>query len=84
MLTSSFSEVDRAERVAQAKADSAPEIEAIGRRRARRYIARHYPAYWLKVDLPHKVLQARYDARDHQTSSYATACASMPRAASPS
>ena len=24
------------------------------------YIARHYPAYWLKVDLPHKVAQARF------------------------
>ena len=24
------------------------------------YIARHYPAYWLKVDLPHKVAHARF------------------------
>jgi [protein-PII] uridylyltransferase len=24
------------------------------------HIARHYPAYWLKVDLPHKVTQARF------------------------
>jgi [protein-PII] uridylyltransferase len=24
------------------------------------YIARHYPAYWLKVDLPHRVVHARF------------------------
>jgi [protein-PII] uridylyltransferase len=24
------------------------------------YVARHYPAYWLKVDLPHKLAQARF------------------------
>jgi [protein-PII] uridylyltransferase len=24
------------------------------------YIARHYPAYWLKVDLPHKIAQAHF------------------------
>ena len=24
------------------------------------YIARHYPAYWLKVDLPHKLTHARF------------------------
>jgi len=24
------------------------------------YVARHYPAYWLKVDLPHKVAHARF------------------------
>jgi [protein-PII] uridylyltransferase len=24
------------------------------------YIARHYPAYWLKVDLPHRVAHARF------------------------
>ena len=29
------------------------------------YVARHYPAYWLKVDLPHKLAHARFvrDAR---------------------
>ena len=25
-----------------------------------RYMARHYPAYWLKVDLPHKIAHARF------------------------
>ena len=24
------------------------------------YIARHYPAYWLKVDVPHRVVHARF------------------------
>jgi len=60
VLTGGFSEVNRAERVAAAKAEfraalgdwPAAELEA--------YIARHYPAYWLKVDLPHKLMQARF------------------------
>ena len=30
------------------------------------YIARHYPAYWLKVDLPHKVAHARFVRADRR------------------
>ena len=54
VLTGGFSEVNRAQRVAVAQAEfrnamadwPAAELEA--------YVARHYPAYWLKVDLPQK------------------------------
>jgi len=60
VLTGGFSEVNRAQRVAQAQREfreamadwPADEIET--------YIAKHYPAYWLKVDLPHKVAHANF------------------------
>jgi [protein-PII] uridylyltransferase len=60
VLTGGFSEVNRAERVAQAKAEFRAEIGDWPADALDAYIARHYPAYWLKVDLPHKVLQARF------------------------
>ena len=60
VLTGGFSEVNRAQRVAVAQAEfrnamadwPAAELEA--------YVARHYPAYWLKVDLPQKIAHARF------------------------
>jgi [protein-PII] uridylyltransferase len=60
VLTGGFSEVNRQKRVALAQAEfraemkdwSAPELDA--------YVARHYPAYWLKVDLAHKVSNAHF------------------------
>jgi [protein-PII] uridylyltransferase len=60
VLTGGFSEVNRAQRVAMAQAEfraaladwTAAELDA--------YIALHYPAYWLKVDLPQKIANARF------------------------
>jgi [protein-PII] uridylyltransferase len=60
VLTGGFSEVNRAQRVARAQAEfragladwPAAELDA--------YLERHYPAYWLKVDLPHKLGHARF------------------------
>jgi [protein-PII] uridylyltransferase len=60
VLTGGFSEVNRAQRVAVAQAEfrnamadwPVAELEA--------YVARHYPAYWLKVDLPQKSAHARF------------------------
>jgi [protein-PII] uridylyltransferase len=60
VLTGGFSEVNRAQRVAMAQAEfraaladwTAAELDA--------YIALHYPAYWLKVDLPQKIEHARF------------------------
>src|SRR5436190_3555648 len=60
VLTGGFSELNRAERVAQAKAEFRAEIGDWPAEALDAYIARHYPAYWLKVDLPHKVAQARF------------------------
>ncbi|MBN8955737.1 MAG: [protein-PII] uridylyltransferase, partial [Rhizobiales bacterium] len=60
VLTGGFSEVNRAQRVAMSQDEfraamtdwSTAEIDA--------YLARHYPAYWLKVDLAHKIAHARF------------------------
>src|ERR1700747_1348172 len=60
VLTGGFSEVNRARRIALSQAEfraaltewPEPELEA--------YVARHYPAYWLKVDLARKIRHARF------------------------
>jgi len=60
VLTGGFSEVDRGKRLVAAHAEfrmafaewPADELDA--------YIARHYPAYWLKVELPRKIRHARF------------------------
>jgi [protein-PII] uridylyltransferase len=60
VLTGGFSEVNRALRVAAAQAEFRAELADWPQTEREAYIARHYPAYWLKVDLPHKVAQARF------------------------
>ena len=60
VLTGGFTEVNRAERVALAKAEFRSAIGDWPAAALEAYIARHYPAYWLKVDLPHKVAHARF------------------------
>jgi [protein-PII] uridylyltransferase len=59
-LTGGFSEVDRARRVAMAQAEFKAELADWPPAELERYMARHYPAYWLKVDLPHKIAHARF------------------------
>jgi [protein-PII] uridylyltransferase len=59
-LTGGFSEVNRAQRVAMAQAELRAELKDWPADRIDTYIARHYPAYWLKVDLPHRVAHARF------------------------
>jgi [protein-PII] uridylyltransferase len=60
VLTGGFSEVNRAERVAAAKAEFRAALADWPSAALEAYIARHYPAYWLKVDLPHKLAHARF------------------------
>jgi len=60
VLTGGFSEVNRAQRVAVAQAEFRAETADWPTATLEAYIARHYPAYWLKVDLPHKLAQARF------------------------
>src|SRR2546423_1482338 len=60
VLTGGFSEVDRAKRVAMAQAEFRAEMKDWSKDELDVYIARHYPAYWLKVDLPHKVSHAHF------------------------
>jgi len=60
VLTGGFSEVNRAQRVAAAQAEFRAEIKDWPAEKLDAYIARHYPAYWLKVDMPHKLAHARF------------------------
>src|SRR4029079_5701094 len=60
LLTGGFSEVNRGERVAAAKAEFRDNIKDWPADVLDAYLARHYPAYWLKVDLPHKIEHRRF------------------------
>jgi [protein-PII] uridylyltransferase len=60
VLTGGFSEVDRARRVTMAQNEFRAEMSEWPDTEREAYIARHYPAYWLKVDVAHKVAHARF------------------------
>jgi [protein-PII] uridylyltransferase len=60
VLTGGFSEVNRAQRVAMAQAELKHALADWPPERIDAYMARHYPAYWLKVDLPQKIEHARF------------------------
>jgi [protein-PII] uridylyltransferase len=60
VLTGGFSEVNRAQRVAMAQAEFRAELADWAPAEIDSYIALHYPAYWLKVDLPQKIAHARF------------------------
>src|SRR5206468_3085385 len=63
VLTGGFSEVNRAQRVAVAQAELRHALTDWLPSDIDTYLARHYPAYWLKVDLPQKVQHARFVRR---------------------
>src|SRR6186713_3402944 len=60
VLTGGFSEVNRAQRVSMAQAELRDALEDWSAQELEAYIAKHYPAYWLKVDLPHKIEHADF------------------------
>jgi [protein-PII] uridylyltransferase len=60
VLTGGFSEVNRAQRVAIAQNEFRQAMTSWPQERLEAYIAKLYPAYWLKVDLPHKVEHANF------------------------
>jgi [protein-PII] uridylyltransferase len=60
VLTGGFSEVNRAQRVAIAQAELKAELKDWPPTELETYLNRHYPQYWLKVDLPHRVAHARF------------------------
>src|SRR5262249_11802694 len=60
VLTGGFSEVNRAQRVAMAQTEFRAELTDWAPAELDAYIALHYPAYWLKVDLPQKIAHARF------------------------
>jgi [protein-PII] uridylyltransferase len=63
VLTGGFSEVNRAQRVARAQAEFRGELADWSAAELDAYLERQYPAYWLKVDLPHKLGHARFVRR---------------------
>src|SRR4051812_38284979 len=60
VLTGGFSEVNRAQRIAVAQSEFRAAFTEWPDQELNAYIARHYPAYWLKVDLPRKIRHARF------------------------
>src|SRR6516225_1402065 len=60
VLTGGFSEVNRARRIAAAQAEFRATFPEWPEAELAAYIARHYPAYWLKVELPRKIRHARF------------------------
>ena len=60
VLTGGFSEVNRARRVAQAQAEFRAEMKDWSAQECEAYVGLHYPAYWLKVDLPHQIAHAHF------------------------
>ncbi|HEY6832730.1 MAG TPA: [protein-PII] uridylyltransferase, partial [Pseudolabrys sp.] len=60
VLTGGFSEVNRAQRVAMAQAEFRDALKDWPQDALDAYIAKHYPPYWLKVDLPHKITHAKF------------------------
>ena len=59
VLTGGYSAVERKERVRRAQAALRERLAGMGETEFSTYAARHYPAYWLKVDLDSKVGHAR-------------------------
>src|SRR6202022_4449856 len=60
VLTGGFSEVNRARRIAVAQSEFRAAFTEWPEAELSAYVARHYPAYWLKVELPRKIRHARF------------------------
>ncbi len=60
VLTGGFSEVNRAQRVAMAQTEFRAALKDWPPDVLETYIGKLYPAYWLKVDLPHKIEHAKF------------------------
>jgi [protein-PII] uridylyltransferase len=60
VLTGGFSEVNRAQRVAAAQGEFRAALTDWPPETLEAYIGKLYPAYWLKVDLPHKLEHAKF------------------------
>src|ERR1700734_782053 len=60
VLTGGFSEVNRAQRVAVAQSEFRAAFTEWPEQELNSYVARHYPAYWLKVELARKIRHARF------------------------
>ena len=59
VVTGGFSEINRAQRVALAQTEFRNALQDWPAEQLDAYVTKLYPAYWLKVDLPHKLEHAR-------------------------
>jgi len=59
VLAGGHSSVDRKSRVERSQRELREKLPAWSDPEFADYVARHYPAYWLKVDLPHKIQHAQ-------------------------
>jgi [protein-PII] uridylyltransferase len=66
-LTGGFSEVNRSQRIAVAQAEFREAFKEWPEGEVNAYVARHYPAYWLKVDLQQKIRHARFIANSEKS-----------------
>ncbi|HLH98187.1 MAG TPA: [protein-PII] uridylyltransferase [Xanthobacteraceae bacterium] len=82
VLTGGFSEVNRGQRVAVAQAELKAELSDWSAEEREAYVARHYPAYWLKVDLPQKVAHARFLREAARSSKSLSTCIAFDSARS--
>ena len=60
VITGGFSEVNRSKRVEFAQAEFRGAMKYWAATKLDHYVARHYPPYWLKVDLERKIEHARF------------------------
>jgi [protein-PII] uridylyltransferase len=60
VLTGGFSEVNRAQRIGMAQREFRAAFTEWPEQELNAYISRHYPAYWLKVELDRKIRHARF------------------------
>ncbi len=60
VLAGGHSAIERRDRVGRSQRALAAELSDWSAHTVEAYLARHYPAYWLKVDLPRRVKHARF------------------------
>lgn len=67
VLTGGFSEVNRSRRIEFARTEFKAAMTEWNAEELDRYVSRHYPPYWLKVDLERKIADARFIAEVEQS-----------------
>ena len=60
ILTGGHSQVSRDRRIAEAKTELAASLSDWPKKDLDAYLKRHYPAYWLRVDAPNKIIHANF------------------------
>ena len=80
VLTGGHSQVSRDRRVAEAQEELAAALADWPAKERAAYLERHYPAYWLRVDLPRKIAHAELHPRGRRRRSGTLATAIRTRA----